>query len=103
MPMADSHGLGRKREAKVAEYYRSVGWQVWQPPRTKFGAQDIFGVGDLLAFRGYDVVLLQVCDAKSAARHRRAVDAWNAKHGYTMYCHLVVWGSDPRWADEGED
>ena len=96
--MTDAHGEGRRREAVVAERYRQMGWVVWQPPRTKFRAQDIFGVGDLLMFRDGKVAMLQVCDPKSAARHRRLVDAWNDRHAYTLPCVLVVWvdPSDPK-------
>ena len=89
--MTDSHGEGRRREALIAEQLRGQGWIVWQPPRTKFRAQDIFGVGDLLAFRSGRVMLVQVCDKKSVARHRKAVDAWNDKHGGSLPCLLFVW------------
>jgi predicted type IV restriction endonuclease len=90
--MTDSHGEGRRREAIVAEKFRAEGWIVWQPPRTKFRAQDIFGVGDLLMFRDGEIVMLQICDKKSVARHRSALQAWNEKHGRSLQCLLFVWG-----------
>ena len=99
----DRHGIGREREAKVADWYRARGCVVWQPPRTKYQAQDIFGVGDLLCVKTKhddalicypSVFMVQVCDKKSVKRHRDAVVQWNEDHGDYIPCYLVVW--DPK-------
>lgn len=93
--MKDAHGEGRRRERVVADRYRTLGFEVWQPPRTKFGTQDIFGVGDLLVVGMRDRFIVQVCDKKSAKRHQDAVCAWNDLHCQELFCVLHVWGDDP--------
>ena len=87
----DSHGKGRIKERESMAVWEAAGWTCWQPPRTKYGKQDIFGVGDYLVVGHNMAYMVQVCAKKSAARHKRAVDAWNAEHGKALYCILEVY------------
>jgi len=78
----DAHGKGRLKEQEVMEWYKDHGFEVWQPPRGRYCAQDIFGVGDFIAWSclGGGVFMVQVCHKKSKARHKRACDHWNETH-----------------------
>ena len=92
----DSHGKGRVKERESMAVYEALGRVCWQPPRAQYrtkvkGGTDIFGVGDYLVVGHNMACMVQVCAQKSAARHRRAVDAWNDKHGQVLYCILEVY------------
>jgi len=87
----DSHGKGRIKERESMLRWQDVGFTCWQPPRTKYGKQDILGVGDFIVVGENRAWMVQVCAKKSAARHKRAVDAWNKEHGDALWCMLEVY------------
>ena len=87
----DSHGKGRQKERDVMDEWMAAGWECWQPPRGRYGKQDIFGVGDFIAIYAPTIYIVQVCHVKSRKRHRAAIDAWNAKHGDVLPCILVTY------------
>ena len=87
----DSHGKGREKERESMRRYEDLGCVCWQPPRGKYGKQDIFGVGDFLVVAGPEVFMVQVCALKSVARHRKAVHAWNEVHGDALRCDLEAY------------
>ncbi len=87
----DSHAKGRAREREIMLEYEAAGFKCWQPPRGKYAEQDILGVGDFITISRDGVAMVQVCDKKSAARHRRAVDAYNAVYGEVMRCYLITY------------
>ena len=85
--MTDRHGIGRKMEREAMHYawahYRWKG--LWQPPRGKFTAQDIWGVFDFLAIMNdRTVVGCQVCqDRKCWVDARiKAIDDWMNAMGH---------------------
>jgi len=46
--------------ATVKLYLENKGFKVWVPKRSRFGSNEIFGLGDLLVYDGSDFIPVQV-------------------------------------------
>lgn len=51
---------GRILENQVEKIYIDQGYKTYKPPKTKFGSQDILGVGDIICTSPKELVLIAV-------------------------------------------
>jgi hypothetical protein len=51
---------GRNLEKEVELMYQKQGFVTWRPPKTAFGDQDIFGIGDIIAMNSQNLILVAV-------------------------------------------
>jgi len=63
---------GRGAEKRAKEVYELAGYEVYLPPLAKYREQDVFGLFDLLCYRGDALVGVQV----KASRHARGINQW---------------------------
>lgn len=79
--MTDRHGIGRAMEREAMHYaWKWYNWHgFWQPPRSKFQSQDIWGVADFVCFDTNGVLqVVQVCQDRACwvdARYA-AIQEW---------------------------
>ena len=60
MKRINTTAKGRKSEWECMKDLKKDGWEVFSPPRTRFGKQDIFGLWDIIARRGEYIRFIQV-------------------------------------------
>jgi len=93
--MTDRHGIGRKMEQEAFKHgWKWHGWHgFWQPPRSKFQSQDIFGVFDFLCIGQFgDLVAVQVCmDRKCWVEPRvKAIKDWDTEQNHPCLLEYVM-------------
>ena len=91
----DKLGLGRKMEQLVMRRWEEWrGFKTWQPPRSKWSSQDIFGLWDFIAVKPWNPVeFVQVkrYRAKELETARAAISAFADEDHAPLRCFLVYW------------
>ncbi len=75
-----------------------MGYQYWYPARTKFRSQqDIFGVIDILGFKGKSLKFIQFTDITNFSHRRKKVEDFikRTRFGFS----IEVWGWNPEKRD----
>ncbi len=93
--MTDRHGIGRKMEQEAFKHgWKWRAWRgFWQPPRSKFQSQDIWGVFDFLCVGEIgDIIGIQVCMDRPCWVDPRvkAIKEWNRAMNYPCMVTYVM-------------
>ena len=95
----DKLGLGREIERLVMAHDEADGYTCWQPPRSKYTSQDIWGWGDYIAAKSwYPVKVVQVkryrlAEAETACN---AIKAFADAHQCPIAPFIVLWARKRR-------
>ena len=79
--MSSASRKGYRSQAEAAEEYKKRGWTVFVPQKSKYGAQDIFGMFDLAAISpdGSEIHFVQV-KSNSTRGFLKKLKKWREKH-----------------------
>jgi len=79
--MSSASRKGYRSQAEAAEEYKKRGWEVFVPPKSKYGTQDIFGMFDLVAISpdGCEIHFVQV-KSNSTRGFLKKLKEWHEKH-----------------------
>lgn len=81
---------GRALEHQVFQMYKDKGYEVWMPPKTRFGAQDIFGIGDIIASNPKELLLIAVAKGRVQTGTRRKIEEMIPKLPKYIKVHYYV-------------
>jgi len=90
----DKLGLGRKMEQAVMRRWEWYGFRTWQPARSKYASQDIFGLFDFIAVKPYCPVNLVQVKRLRRSECEKALDAIKAfadQYNAPVAPFLVTW------------
>ena len=90
----DKLGLGRKMERLVMARWVRDGYECWQPPRSKYSSQDLFGLFDFIALKPNNAVHLVQVKRHRVKEEETALDAIEAfcrSMSTPTLCSLVAW------------
>ena len=69
----------------------------WYPARTKFKTQiDVFGVFDMIAFRGSLIRFIQITTSPNLASRRKKVQAFIKRSGFGGYSEVWAYNKKKR-------
>ena len=90
----DKLGIGRRMERLVMAHLEEDGWSCWQPARSKYASQDMFGLYDFVAVKPHEPTLLVQVKryrAKELAVARDAIEGWCDAFQCPVMAALVHW------------
>ena len=93
----DKLGLGRDMERLVMKRWNWNGFTCWQPPRSKWSGQDLFGLFDFIAVKPFcPVNLVQV----KRSRRKEAEEALDDIKSFAEHYHCPIAPFVVLWAKE---
>ena len=105
--MANTRAMGATAERKIVGYYRSLGYDTFNPMETRFSARLPFG--DFLAFNEMDVLLVEAKKNRRAFRWPKLTEEAKVIDKYPFgieVCYLegkdfkrFYWDGDSEWVE----
>ena len=94
----NTYQKGNRRELEARKLLEAAGWLVERKNRSKYTSPDLFGMFDLLAIRGGEVMLVQVKSNKSDFyKSRKEIAGWKQETHTTLPCQLWLKENNKQW------
>lgn len=92
------YAKGNRRELEARKILESQNWLVDRKNRSKYASPDLFGMFDLVAVRGGNVLLVQVKSNKSDYyKARKQISGWKTTYGVTLPCQIWLKENNKDW------
>ena len=92
---------GNRRELEARKLLEAQGWLVDRKNRSKWASPDLFGMFDLVAVKGGEMLLVQVKSNKSDFyKSRKEIREWRAVYGITLHCEIWLKENNKDWVTE---
>ena len=97
----NTYQKGNRRELEARKQLEAQGYLVERKNRSKYASPDLFGVFDLLAIKGGEVLLIQVKSNRSDFyKSRKQISDWIKQTGITVQCQLWLKENNKQWRKE---
>ena len=97
----NTYQKGNRRELEARKQLEALGWLVERKNRTKWASPDLFGMFDLLAIRGCEVLLVQIKSNKSDFyKARREIREWKSAQKISLPCEIRLKENHKEWRIE---
>lgn len=94
----NTYAKGNRRELEARKILEAQGYLVERKNRSKYSSPDFFGMFDLLAIRGCEVLLIQVkSNVSDFYKSRKDIAKWRKETGSLVACQLWLKENNKQW------